>query len=85
LTLTATATNLTISTKTPETNVATVVYLLDGCNGTPVETRCTDRSLDGLSADAELALTNVAAGSYYVIIENLDSGAGSYGLVVTAQ
>jgi hypothetical protein len=82
---TATIPTLLLSTKTAETNVATVVYLLDSCGGTATTDQCTDRSQDGKSAAAELKLTNVAAGDYYVIIENLDYRSGSYGLVATAQ
>lgn len=76
---------LVISTKTPETNVATAVYLLDSCSGEPTLERCSDRPLVAPSADAELELTDVAAGDYYIIIENLDYRSGSYGLVVTAN
>jgi hypothetical protein len=85
LKLTANVSNLTISTKTPETNVATVVYVLDSCVGTPTIEKCSDRPLVPPSADAELALTDVPAGDYYVILENLDYRAGSYGLIVTSQ
>jgi hypothetical protein len=82
---TATISKLLLSTKTPETNVATVVYLLSTCNGTTTVDKCTDRAIGSTSAAAELQLTNVATGDYYVIIENLDYRYGSYGLVVTAQ
>jgi hypothetical protein len=76
---------LIISTKTPETNVATVVYLLDDCHGTSTLERCSDRPFVAPSADAELSLSNVAAGDYYVVLENLDVRYGSYGLTVTAE
>jgi hypothetical protein len=85
LKLTTNVSNLTISTKTPETNVATVVYVLDSCVGTPTADKCSDRPLVPPSADAELTLTDVPAGDYYVILENLDYRAGSYGLIVIAQ
>jgi hypothetical protein len=85
LKVTADTAKLLISTNTPETNVATVVYLLASCDTIPTIDKCSDRSLGAPSADAELKLTDVAAGDYYIVLENLDYRAGSYGLVVTAE
>jgi hypothetical protein len=74
---------LLISTKTPETNVATVLYVLESCNGSAAIEQCSDRSLGAPSAAAELELSEIVAGDYYVVIENLDTRQGSYGLTVS--
>lgn len=69
LVLAAPAAKVTLSTNNAFTAFDSTVYAIAKCEDTPTLAWCADDSLDKKSG-AELVLTNLAAGSYFVIVDS---------------
>jgi hypothetical protein len=90
LKLTTTVSSLTISTAVPETNFDTILYVLSSCaSSTSTETATTSNVLacnddaPGQGFASTVTLTNVAPGTYYVVVDSAFSTGGQFGLTVT--
>ncbi len=83
LKLTKQVDTLTISTATPETNFDTVLYVLPACASSSSQALGCNDDTDGYSST--VTLTNVAAGTYAVVVDSANSQAGQFGLSVTTQ
>lgn len=86
LTLSEAASRLVLSTANGTTNFDTVLYLLDGCGGTPKDSWCSDGGSTTSWGDT-LTLTNVAAGEYFVVVDsfNVWTSAPAFELTVDAS
>lgn len=83
LKLTKNVNTLTLSTAMPETDFDTILYVLPTCaTSSATALGCND---DTQGYSSTLTLTNVAAGTYYVVVDSANSQAGHFGLSVTAQ
>jgi hypothetical protein len=81
LTLASAVSTLTVSTAMPETNFDTVLYVLPGCPSTSSQALGCNDDTQGYSST--VTLTNVAAGSYTIVVDSATSQAGQFGLSVT--
>jgi len=76
---------LTLSTDRRETQTDTVVYVLSACgSASPKVFGCNDDGPVGNSTSS-LTLTDVAPGTYYVVVDSASGGGGPFGLVATLQ
>jgi hypothetical protein len=74
---------LTVSTATPETDFDTILYVLPGCaSSSNAALGCND---DAQGYSSTVTLTNVAAGTYAIVVDSVDAQGGHFGLSVTAQ
>ncbi|HZU85398.1 MAG TPA: hypothetical protein VE987_20845, partial [Polyangiaceae bacterium] len=74
---------LTVSTAVPETDFDTIVYVLPACASQSSEALgCSD---DAQGYASTVTLTNVAAGTYTVIVDSGSAQGGHFGLSVSAQ
>ncbi len=83
--LAAAVAKLTISTRRPETNVDTVLYVLPGCADDSKDALdCNDDAPTGGFA-SELVLKKVPAGDYAIVVESAQLGGGSFGVSVATD
>jgi hypothetical protein len=83
LKLTQNVNTLTLSTAMPETDFDTILYVLPSCaTSSATALGCND---DTQGYSSTLTLTNVAAGSYYVVVDSANSQAGHFGLSISTQ
>ncbi len=83
--LAAAVPKLTLSTRRPETNVDTVLYVLPGCaDDSKGALDCNDDALAGGYA-SELVLKKVPAGDYTIVIESAQLGGGAFGVSVATE
>ena len=74
-----------LSTDRRETQTDTVVYVLSACgSASPKSFGCNDDGPAGNSTSS-LTLTDVAPGTYYVVVDSASGGGGPFGLVATLQ
>jgi hypothetical protein len=74
---------LTISTATPETDFDTILYVLPGCaSATTQALGCSD---DAQGFASTVTLTDVAAGSYAIVVDSAKPVGGHFGLSVIEQ
>jgi hypothetical protein len=71
LTLSEAAKRVVLSTANKTTNFDSVLYLLDGCDGTPKDLWCSDGGNSSGWGDT-LTLTNLPAGEYYVVVDSFN-------------
>ena len=75
--------SLTISTDRRETQMDTVLYVTTACNPTAAQVLgCNDDVAPG-NPTSSLTLTNVNAGTYYVIVDSMSDDGGPFGLTIT--
>ncbi|HEX6244011.1 MAG TPA: hypothetical protein VFZ61_24010, partial [Polyangiales bacterium] len=78
LVLASAATKVTLSTNNAGTSFDTTLYAMAKCDDAPVLAWCEDYALDRKASGAELVLSNLAAGSYFVVVDSFNvSLAGS--------
>ena len=83
LKLTQNVNTLTLSTAMPETDFDTILYVLPSCaTSSATALGCND---DTQGYSSTLTLTNVAAGTYYVVVDSANSQAGHFGLSISTQ
>jgi hypothetical protein len=83
LKLTKAVGTLTLSTVQPETNFDTVLYVLPSCaTSSSTALGCND---DSVGFASTLTLENVAAGTYYVVVDSATADGGQFGLSIAAQ
>jgi hypothetical protein len=83
LKLTQNVSTLTLSTAMPETDFDTILYVLPSCaTSSATALGCND---DTQGYSSTLTLTNVAAGTYYVVVDSANSQAGHFGLSISTQ
>jgi|CZKU01.1.fsa_nt_gi hypothetical protein len=76
---------LTVSTAAPETDFDTVLYILPGCAvSTSSALGCADDSPNQGFAST-VKLTDVAAGTYTIVVDSAGPQGGHFGLTVTTQ
>jgi hypothetical protein len=89
LVLGTTAPTLTVSTFNPGTDFDTTLYLLRGCPATSAANlACRDDVTVNnvtISVASRLVLTNVASGTYMVVVDSLKPGGGNYELTATVE
>jgi hypothetical protein len=83
LTLTKTVGTLTLSTAEPETHFDTVLYVLPTCATSSAAALGCNDDADGFAST--LTLKNVAAGTYYVVVDSATDDGGEFGLSIAAQ
>ena len=83
LKLAAAVNTLTISTATPETDFDTVLYVLPSCATTSAQALGCNDDTTGFSST--VTLTNVAAGTYVVVVDAAGPQGGHFGLTVATQ
>jgi hypothetical protein len=82
LKLTQNVSQLTISTAVPETDFDTVLYVLPNCATSSAQALgCND---DAQGFASTLKLTNVAAGTYTIVVDSATAQGGHFGLVVSS-
>lgn len=74
---------LTISTATPETDFDTVLYVLPGCAASAADALGCNDDTQGFSST--VTLTNVAAGTYAIVVDAVNAQAGHFGLTISTQ
>ena len=72
LVLATPATKVTLSTHNAATSFDSTLYAMNKCEDAPVLAWCEDFALDKKSSGAELVLANLAAGSYFVVVESFN-------------
>lgn len=83
LQLGSSANTLTISTAMPETDFDTVLYVLpNSASDSSAALACND---DTQGFTSTVTLTNVAAGTYLVVVDSANARGGHFGLSVSAQ
>jgi hypothetical protein len=83
LKLTRSVSTLTISTAAPETDFDTILYVLPGCAASSSDALgCND---DTQGTASTVTLTNVAAGTYAIVVDSASGQGGHFGLTVSAQ
>lgn len=86
LVLAAPAARLLLSTDHPYTGMDTAVYLLATCTAAPELSRCAGGPPAGTNPKASLELTDVMAGTYYVVVDSTATmGATSSTFELTAE
>jgi hypothetical protein len=73
LVLNANAAKVTLSTNNAYTSFDSTVYMMSRCDGPAVLAWCSDYAGDGESSGAELVMTDVAAGTYFVAVDSFNS------------
>lgn len=73
LVLTEPAAKVTLSTNNAYTSFDSSLYAMSKCDGTPLIAWCEDDSLDKQSISAEMVLTNLAAATYYVVVDSFNA------------
>jgi hypothetical protein len=67
------AAKVTLSTNNLFTSFDSALYVLSACNAAPVLAWCEDYALDHEASAAELELTDVPAGTYFVVVDSFNS------------
>jgi hypothetical protein len=83
LTLSRAVSTLTLSTALPETTFDTVLYVLPTCATTSSTALGCNDDADGFAST--LTLQDVAAGTYYVVVDSATDEGGQFGLSLSAQ
>ena len=77
------ATTLTVSTATPETDFDTILYVMPSCASSSAQALgCND---DAQGSASTVTLSNVAAGTYTVVVDSAATQGGHFGLSVSVQ
>jgi len=87
LVLTAPAAKVTLSTDNAFTAFDSTVYAIAKCEDAPVIAWCADDPLQGKGSGGVLVLTNLAAGSYFLIVDsfNVDSSGSTFQVDVKVE
>jgi hypothetical protein len=83
LKLTSPVSTLTVSTATPETDFDTVLYVLPSCATNSSQALGCNDDTQGFSST--VTLTNVAAGTYVIVVDSANPQGGHFGLTVSTQ
>ena len=67
------ASKVTLSTNNLYTSFDSTLYVLSKCDATPVLAWCEDYGFDHESSAAELELTDLAASTYYVVVDSFNA------------
>jgi hypothetical protein len=67
------AAKVTISTNNLYTAFDSTLYVMSKCDGTPVLAWCEDYALDREASGAELVLTDLAEGTYFVVVDSFNA------------
>lgn len=73
LVLTENAKKVTLSTNNLYTSFDTTLYMMSKCEGPAVLAWCSDYAGDGEMSGAELVITDVTAGTYYIGVDSFNS------------
>ncbi len=86
LVLTAPTARVLLSTNNNFTNFDTVLYVVSTCDTTPILAWCSDdrRGMERPSL-AQLELTNLAAGTYFIVVDSFNAETGRFQLDLTVQ
>jgi hypothetical protein len=87
LVLAEAASKVTLSTNNLYTSFDSSLYVLSKCDAVPVIAWCEDYGLDHESSAAEIELTDLAAGTYFVVVDSFNStlSGTTYQLDVTVE
>jgi hypothetical protein len=85
LKLATAVTTLVVSTAVPETNFDTVLYILPPCASSSSQALGCNDDAPGGGYASTLTLTNVAAGTYTVVVDSAAPAAGQFGLTVVTH
>jgi len=86
LVLTAPVARVVLSTNNNYTNFDTVLYVVSTCDSTPMLAWCSDdrRGMERPSL-AQLELANLAAGTYFIIVDSFNAETGRFQLDLTVR